>query len=60
MLEKATAIKGFEYSLLGRELKAQNDIAKDQYKFFKDQVNVIDNRKKIRVKKIRVIKLRVI
>ena len=33
MLEKAVTIKGFEYSLLGIELKAQTDIAKKkQYK----------------------------
>ena len=25
---------------LGKELKAQTDIAKDQYKLFKDQINV--------------------
>ena len=33
LLEKAATIKRFEYSPLGKELKAQTDIAKDQYKF---------------------------
>ena len=27
LLEKASSMKGFEYSLLGKELKAQTDIA---------------------------------
>ena len=31
MLEKAATIKTFEYSLLGKELKAQADIAKKQH-----------------------------
>ena len=31
MLEKAATIKRFEYSSLGKELKAQTDIAKKQY-----------------------------
>ena len=39
LLEKAATTKRFEYSPLGKELKAQNDIAKKQYqglnKFFK-------------------------
>ena len=33
LLEKAATIKRFEYSLLGKELKAQTDNAKDKYKF---------------------------
>ena len=32
LLEKAEVIKRFEYFLLGKELKAQTDIAKKQYK----------------------------
>ena len=32
VLEKAATIKRFEYSPLGKELKAQTDIAKKQYK----------------------------
>ena len=49
LLEKAATIKRFECSPLGKELKAQTDIAKGQYKFLKDQKNnVIDNRGKIR------------
>ena len=43
MLEKAATIKRFEYSPLGKELKAQTDIAKDQYSFFKNQINVNNN-----------------
>ena len=39
LLEKAATIKRFEYLLLGSELKKQSDIAKDQYKFFKEQIN---------------------
>ena len=35
MLEKAVTVKGFEYSLLGIELKAQTDIAKKKKKEYK-------------------------
>ena len=35
LLEKAATVKRFEYSLLGKELKAQTDNAKDQYKLLK-------------------------
>ena len=45
MLEKATPIERFEKSPLGKELKAQTDIPKDQYKFFKDQKNNITDNK---------------
>ena len=31
MLEKAVTLKRFEYSLLGKKLKTQTDIAKKQY-----------------------------
>ena len=45
LLEKAATIKRFEYSALEEELKAQTDISKDQYKFFKAQKsNIIDNK----------------
>ena len=40
LLEKAATIKRFEYSPLGKELKKQTDIAKDQDKLFKDHINV--------------------
>ena len=40
LLEKAATIKRFEYSPLGKELKKQTDIAKDQDKLFKDYINV--------------------
>ena len=42
-LEKAAAIKRFECSQLCSELKKQNNIAKDLYTFFKDQINVNNN-----------------
>ena len=35
LLEKSATIKIFEYLPLGKELKAQIDIAKDQYKLLK-------------------------
>ena len=50
MLEKATAIKRFEYSPLGSGLKKQTSIAKDQYKSFKDQINVVNNKREDRIK----------
>ena len=43
LLEKATTTIRFEYSPLVSELKRQTDIAKDHYKVFKDQINVINN-----------------
>ena len=43
LLEKAPTIKRFEYAMLGKELKAQTSIAKNQYKFFKDKMNVNNN-----------------
>ena len=44
LLEKAATSKRFEYATLGSELTKQTDLAKDQYKFFKDQINVNNNR----------------
>ena len=41
LLDKATTIKRFEYSPLGTELKKQTGITKDQYKFFKDQMEML-------------------
>ena len=43
LLEKPATIKIFEYLLIGKELKAQTGFAKDQYKFFKDQMNANNN-----------------
>ena len=43
LLEKATTIKRFEYSPLDISKKKQTDIAKDQYKLFKDQINIIND-----------------
>ena len=60
LLEKAAAIKRFEYSLLGKELKAHKDIVKDQCKLSKDQkIMLLITIKKmvIKEKKIRVVKL---
>ena len=51
LLEKAAAIKEFEYSPLGGELKNQNDIAKKQYQgldkvyTFDETVNKDDQKK---------------
>ena len=45
MLEKATTIKRFEYLPLGSGLKKQTSIAKDQYELFKDQINVVKNKR---------------
>ena len=50
LLEKAARIKRFEYSPLGSELKKQTGIAKDQHKFFKDQINANSNNRKDGVK----------
>ena len=43
LLEKAATIKIIEYSPLWNELKKQTDIGKNQYKFLKDQINVINS-----------------
>ena len=40
LLGKAATIERFANPPLGKELKAQTEIAEDQYKFFKDQMNV--------------------
>ena len=48
LLGKAATIERFANPPLGKELKAQTEIAEDQYKFFKDQMNV--NNKKDDVK----------
>ena len=46
LLEKAALIKRFKYSSLGSDLEKQTSIRKDQYKFFKDQINVINKHRK--------------
>ena len=43
LLEKAPALKRFEYSPLGKELKAQTDTAKKQYYKF-DDTNEFDEK----------------
>ena len=50
MLEKATNIKRFEYLPLGSGLKKHTSIAKDQYELFKDQINVVKNKREDGVK----------
>ena len=51
LLENAATIKKCEHLPLGSELKKQTGIAKDQYKFFKDQINVNNiNRENILVR----------
>ena len=49
LLEKAAAIKRFEYSSFGNELKKETDPAKNYYMLFKDQINVNHNIKKVDV-----------
>ena len=43
ILEKVSTIKRVKYLALESELKNQTDIAKDQCKLFKDQINVTAN-----------------
>lgn len=43
--EKDSTIKRFEYSAFGKNLKGQSHIPKNQYKFFKDKMNVNNNSK---------------
>ena len=43
LLEKAATTTKNKNSLLGSKLKKQPDIANDQYKFFKDLINVNNN-----------------
>ena len=43
ILKTTTTIKKFEYLRSGSESKNEADIAKDQNKFFKDQINVNNN-----------------
>ena len=51
-IRESTVRKGYynQYSPLGSELKKQTDIAKHQYKFFKDQMNIINNNREDGVK----------
>ena len=51
LLEKAATIKRLEYPPSGSDMKKQTDIAKDQYKSFKDQINVNNNNREDDVKK---------
>ena len=46
LLEKAVTMKGFEYSLLGTELKAQTDIAKKHYQKLEDTFELDKIKKK--------------
>ena len=43
LLEKAVTIKRFAYSSLGSGLKTETGTGKDQYKYLKDQINIINN-----------------
>ena len=43
LLKKATTNETFEYSLLGKQLKAQTDIEKNQYKLLKDKKNNVND-----------------
>ena len=42
-VKKAATNETFEYSLLGKQLKAQTDIAKNQYKLLKDKENNVND-----------------
>ena len=44
MFEKAAAVKRFEYSTLSSHLKKPTSTGKDQYDFFKDQMNANYNK----------------
>ena len=53
-MSKADTIKRCEYSPLGKELKAQTYIEKDEYKFFKDQKSrVVANKKEDMIDKVK-------
>ena len=52
LLEKAAALKRFEYSPFGKELKAQTGVAKDQYMFYKGQIENVINKKEKKMKEI--------
>ena len=47
LLEKAATMKRFEYSPLGKELKAQTDIAKKQYQKLDDTDEFVRMKKEI-------------
>ena len=51
MLEKAATFKRFEYLPLGKELKAQTDIAKKQYQIL-DKIYEFDEKKNQQLKSI--------
>ena len=51
LLEKVATMKKFQCLQLDKELKAQTGITKDQYNFFKDQMNVNNNNRKDDIKK---------
>ena len=46
MLEKAATIKRFEYSLLGKELKAKIDIAEKQHQIINNTFKFARKKKK--------------
>ena len=50
MLEEAIKIKRFEDSTLGSVIKKLTDIAKGQYNFFKDQINIVNSNREDSVK----------
>ena len=50
LLEKSVTIKRLEYPPSGSDMKKQTDIVKDQYKFFKDQINVNNNNREDNIK----------
>ena len=58
-VRKSVTMKIFEYSSLGKRLKTQTDITKDQYKLLKDlKIMLLRTTEKIvKIEKIRVVKL---
>ena len=51
MLEKATALKRFEYSPLRKELKKQTSVAEKQYQDFDKVFNHDENKQTVKIEK---------
>ena len=53
LLEKAAAIKRFDYSLLGKELKKQTSVAEKKYQRFEKVFNHNEKEEPVKIKKER-------
>ena len=51
LLEKATALKRFEYSPLGKELKKQTSVAEKQYQDLDKVFNHDENKQPVKIEK---------